>query len=334
MQTEHNIPLTTAEMASLWMLYMGESMTVCVLRHFYEKAEDPEIKAAVKEALTAAHKTKEHIENIYRSEAHVIPHGMTEKDVYVDAPRLYSDAFILTYLRHMTRFSLKGASLALGMATREDMIDFFEQTLSGFMAMGKMCTSLLARKGLLMKPPYSSVPKEISFVQSNRFIHNWFGPQRTLLMQEASHLFGNIQTNAIGKALLLGFCQTARDEELRKLFQRGVKLAEKHINVLSDIMKEDYVPNPMTWDAYVTSSTMPAFSDKLMLFHSTFINNIGLGDYGDAISSTIRGDIAIAYARLAAETLAYSEDIGNVMIKNGWLEQAPLTDDRHKLAGV
>lgn len=334
MQTEHNVPLTTAEIASLWMLYTGESMSICMLSYFHEKAEDSEIKAMVKTALDAAVATKRRIEDIYRSEDHVLPHGLSEKEVYPAAPRLFSDPFLLSYLRHMTRYSLKGIALAMGMATREDILEFYEDTLAGFMSLGKACTLLLAKKGLLVKPPYSSVPKKVSYVQSNSFIHTWFGAERTLLMQEVAHIFGNIQTNAIGKALLLGFSQTAHDPEVRKLFRRGVELAGKHIDVFSDILKKDFVPNPMTWDAYVTNSTMPAFSDKLMLFHTSFINNIGVGDYGDAISGSVRSDIAASYIRLSAETLAYSEDIANVMIKKGWLEEAPKTDDRHKLAGV
>uniref|UniRef100_UPI00403F1F1F DUF3231 family protein n=1 Tax=Niallia sp. XMNu-256 TaxID=3082444 RepID=UPI00403F1F1F len=37
MQTEHNIRLTSSEIASLWTAYMNNSMSYCMLKYFREK---------------------------------------------------------------------------------------------------------------------------------------------------------------------------------------------------------------------------------------------------------------------------------------------------------
>lgn len=46
----------------------------------------------------------------------------------------------------------------------------------------------------------------------------------------------------------------------------------------------------MVWDDAVTTSTVPPFSDKLMLFQVTSMNAIGMGYYGMFISTTFRHD--------------------------------------------
>jgi len=45
--TNHNIRLTSAEIANLWGAYMGNSMTVCILQYFNQHLEDKEIKEVV-----------------------------------------------------------------------------------------------------------------------------------------------------------------------------------------------------------------------------------------------------------------------------------------------
>jgi hypothetical protein len=50
-----------------------------------------------------------------------------------------------------------------------------------------------------------------------------------LLALEITNLFHNLQTNAIGKALITGFAQVADTEDARDYFKRGKVIATKHI---------------------------------------------------------------------------------------------------------
>ncbi len=72
-------------------------------------------------------------------------------------------------------------------------------------------------------------------------------------------------------------------------------------------------------------------SDKLMLFHVTGLNALGLYNYGASVSGSQRHDIHAEYARLIAETGLYAEAGAKLMIKNHWLEQTPLSPDREAL---
>lgn len=115
---------------------------------------------------------------------------------------------------------------------------------------------------------------------------------------------------------------------------RAKEIATKHIEVFHDFLNKSDVPTPMTWDGEVTDSTVAPFSDKLMMFHVSAINAVGLADYGDALGTTVRLDLSTSYARLMAETGKFGEDGANIMIDNGWMEQPPQADDRKALAGV
>ena len=54
--SEHNIRLTSAEIANLWGAYMGNSMSVCVLQSFRQHVEDTEIKEVLDYALSLSKK--------------------------------------------------------------------------------------------------------------------------------------------------------------------------------------------------------------------------------------------------------------------------------------
>ena len=81
--------------------YLSDSMVNCVLKHFLHTVEDGEVKPIIEFALGL---TTEHMEfknKLFKDEEFPIPLAFTEKDVNLNAPRLFSDGFMLLYLRHM-----------------------------------------------------------------------------------------------------------------------------------------------------------------------------------------------------------------------------------------
>lgn len=79
-------------------------------------------------------------------------------------------------------------------------------------------------------------------------------------------------------------------------------------------------------------STIPPFSDKLMMFHVTQLITGGMGNYGTSMSASTRRDLLTHYQRFIVEVGQYSEDGANLMIKHGWLEQPPQSVDRKEIA--
>src|SRR4051812_37181225 len=93
-KTEHSIKLTAAEIANLWTSYMNDTLAVCTIGRFLEHIEDREIEAVLKTAysLSKAHVVK--LKAFFNEEKITTPIGLTENvDVYLDAPRLFTDNF-------------------------------------------------------------------------------------------------------------------------------------------------------------------------------------------------------------------------------------------------
>jgi Protein of unknown function (DUF3231) len=171
----------------------------------------------------------------------------------------------------------------------------------------------------------------VDFVEKQQFINGILGKKRALTSIEITHLFLNVQTNSIGKALITGFGQIAKSEEVKQFLKRGKHIAQKHMNIFSDFLMKEDLPAPMSWDAAVMDSTASIFSDKLMMFMTSAMIAAGVGNYGMAMAASPRKDLAIQYASLIPEIALYAEDGANILIKNGWMEEPPQADDKDQL---
>ena len=329
--THHNIRLTSAEIANLWGAYMGNSMTVCILQYFNQHLEDAEIKEVVLYALSLAQKHVSTITDIFRHEGFPIPVGFTDEDVNLNAPRLFSDTFYLNYLHQTTKSGFSLYTIALPNIARSDVRDFMSECIVSLTELYNKVANVSLSKGVFIRPPFITVPHDVEFVKSTGFLRGFFGNVRPLNALEITHLYSNIQTNALGKALIMGFSQVTKSEEIIKYFNEGKEISTKHIEVFSSILRKEELPAPMTWDHDVMDSKEAPFSDKLMLFHINGLNALGIFNYGAALSGCQRHDIHVEYGRLISEIGLYAEVGARLMIKNHWMEQTPLSPDRELL---
>ncbi|NHW33369.1 DUF3231 family protein [Paenibacillus aceris] len=67
------------------------------------------------------------------------------------------------------------------------------------------------------------------------------------------------------------------------------------------LLRESFLPSPMTLEADVTDSKIPPFSDKLMMVQITSLVASGIGQYGASLSQSPRADLASTYTRLSAK---------------------------------
>jgi hypothetical protein len=332
MQTEHKTKLTSAEMAELWSAYMNDSMMVCMLKYFLNKAVDTEIRAVIKYGLQLSQSHVERITKLFQAEKFPIPRAFGEEDVDISAPRLYSDNLMLTFIKQIGQLGINAYSVAIGLSARKDVYSYFSQCFAEMNKLHEMATDVLLSKGLYIRPPYIPTPDKVEFVNKQTFLAGWFADRRPLTVIEISHLYANIQRNAMGIPTLIGFSQTAQLKEVGQYMVRGKEIASKHVEVFTSILREDDIPAPTTWDGDVMESTTQVFSDKLTMFQVTALNALGIGYYGTSMGVSPRRDIGVQYQRLMAEVALYAEDGANIMIKNGWMERPPQAPDRDKLA--
>jgi hypothetical protein len=329
---EFQIRLTAGEIGQLWVQYLNDSSSICVLTYFLEKAEDQEIKPIIEYALELSKSHIKIITAILTEEKNVVPHGFSiEEDVDITAPRLYSDGFVLNFLNQMSKVGLTLYGAAVAASVRNDIKTYYMNCLTETMELFKRTTDLLLSKGLFIRSPSLPNLEKVEFVKKQWFMLDVFGEKRPLVASEVDNLYSNLQRNALGVAALTGFGQVATDKDVKQFFLKGLEIGNKHIRLFRGKLEESKLPAPMGWDAEITNSTTHTFSDKLMMFVTSGLVSMSIGYYGTAVSQSPRGDIVSMYNRLSTEVQLYSEDGANILIKNGWMEQPPMASDRDEL---
>jgi hypothetical protein len=330
---ENNIPLTASELGFLWAQYVNDTLDICVMNYFQNICEDQDILPLVENSLSIAQKDIKVITEILSKEKHPIPVGFTDKDVKADAPRLYSDTFILMYIQKLEVVALERVGMAIALSARSDVSQFFKDLLYSVTELHDQARMVMLSKGVYVRPPQLPIPKKVDFVKRQSFLFDFLGQhKRPLSAIEVAHLFNNIQTNAMGKTIMMAFAQVCKNEDVKQFFLRGKEIAKKHMEKLSLTLIEEDIPAPMSWDTHVTDSTVAPFSDKLMAFQTIYMNAIGIGNYGVAAGTCQRVDLSGTFTRLAAEIALFLEDGTNILIKHGWFEEPPKSVDRQALA--
>lgn len=154
---------------------------------------------------------------------------------------------------------------ALKSSARQDIRDFSNECLTGYIALTNEVTKMLLQKGTFVRPPSIPIPDHTEFFQDTGYLAGWFGKRRPVHATQLNQLFLNVQRNILGKTLLIGFTQTVSSKKIRKHFQVVKEMSKKLIDsfelFLSDVELDASIPNQLT----VTDSTKAPFSDKLMM---------------------------------------------------------------------
>ncbi|MFP3727616.1 DUF3231 family protein [Priestia filamentosa] len=331
--TKHPTQLTSAEIACIWTNYMQDSMSKCVLSYLLQTVEDNDIRPLIQWAYDISCTHIEELTTLFQKEQIPLPTGFTDEDVNINAPRLYTDAFILNYLAHMARVGMLGYSGFTSMGARKDLKTYFIKGLRETSDLFDQTTDLLLEKGLYIRAPYISYPTKTDFVDSHKYLSGFslFSKQRPLNAIEISHLYMNSITNHIGSKLSLSFAQVSPQEEIQNWMLRGRDISQKHMRVFTRILLDSDIESPISPDVAITDATTPPFSDKLAMFHMAMLSATGTGNYATAASASQRSDLIINYERLSLEVALYAKDGADIMIKNQWMEQPPTTLDKEQL---
>ncbi|WP_167569004.1 DUF3231 family protein [Brevibacillus migulae] len=328
---KHKQMLTSSEIAHLWISYMVDDMAQCCLQYFLHKCEDENISSILQYALHLSQRHVQTVTSIFESEAIPIPIGFTDQDKNLDAPRLFSDAFVLLYLHQLANTGLTYYSKALAMATREDVHQFYTACISSSTELNARTKHTLLSKGLYVRSPYVPIPEKAEMTEKLGFLKGFLGEQRSITVMEIACCFSNLQSAEVVKTLMIGFSQVAKAKDVKDFFQRGKQIALKQSELFRGILTDEDLAASIPWDTYISDTTIAPFSDKLMMFHGAMLTGAGIEQFGFSLATSMRRDLGVRYSQLLAEMLTYADDGANLMIKNGWLEQIPLAADRFAL---
>ncbi|MBM7656345.1 DUF3231 family protein [Neobacillus cucumis] len=323
--------LTSAEMGKLWATYMGNSMAECLLRYYLQHCDDPDIKALLENALKLTKEFMEITKEIFEKENFPIPKGFGEEDVNLGAPRLFQDEFYVHYLKYAAKAGMSIYSIAIPLVYRKDVKEFFRYCMDSTMDLIEQIKEILMSKGLIMKPPIIPVPNKVEFIHQD-FLNGFFGHVRPLQALEIAHFYDNIENNVTSKALIMAFAQVAKDDKVRKLFERGKELTAVSVENYMQMLHNENLPSPSFLDDLVTTSTFAPFSDKLMLFHKMDMFSMKIRAFGNSVAVNGRHDVGMIYTKSFMKISLFVEDAAKLMVEKGWMEKPPMAAEREKLA--
>ncbi len=326
-----NIPPAASEIGYLWSNYLAESMSVCMLKYIVAKSKDPDFKPIFQRALDVSTQRIESIEKIFNLFQHPIPEAFGDKDVEINARKLFSESYLLTYTRLTNKYILLNYGQAYGVSYRPGIRDFFHECIDTCQEIIKKSTDILLAKGLLLKTPYVVIPDRVEYVYDKNYYGSLIGRKRPLNALEINYIFDNMYSNLILKTINLGMCQVVKDEKVRKYLTWGKKITEKQVESLSLLLKQDELPSPATHDFEISASKESPFSDRLIMFHITTVTAFSVLEYGIGLTNTARKDVAAAFARSIGELIHFAKDGTDILIERGWLEKPPETANRREL---
>lgn len=257
-KTNTSEKLTSAEMGKLWATYMGNSMASFILKYFLQHVDDKHIKTLLENALQLSEEFMKTIKGIFEKDGFPIPKGFTEEDVNLGAPRLFLDEFYVHYLKYASKAGLSIYSIAIPLVFREDVKEFFRHCMDSTMDLMEQIKEILMHKGLISKPPLIPVPEKVEFVHKD-FLNGYLGNKRPLHAMEITHLYDNIENNVTSKALIMAFAQVAKDEKIRKLFERGKDLTTNNIENYKQKLHDEDLPSPPYLDDLITNTIFHLF---------------------------------------------------------------------------
>ncbi|MEQ8176114.1 MAG: DUF3231 family protein [Syntrophomonadaceae bacterium] len=328
----HNARLTSSEIAQLWATFMEYTMLNCIFSYFERVVKDPQTKELMSEIIPRTIKRSSFVAEVFSKESIPIPMGFTENDVNLSAPPLFSEIYLLHYLRNMIRLSMTMNALNLNMASRPDVIDFYTSILESTLRLNKKVTDFMMAKGILPRAPYVTISPKVEHIHKPEFLTGFFGEKRPLLTAEVAHLYHNALTNEVGRACLLAFRQVSPHKEVQAYLTEGIELADIIIDSITSMARKEHIMFSFMRDLDATDSTTAPFSDRLIMFHVYLLNTIGAGMYGVSGAVSARHDIMAMYGKFMAQVGIYAEQGAKLMMKNDWLEEPPQILDREKIA--
>ena len=329
---EHSPRLTASEIAQLWTSYMEHTMLRCQWKYFIATTKSPAIKEIEIETLDRIEHRIRIIAGFLEMDDFPIPVGFSDNDINIDAPPLFSETFLLDFLRLELKTSLTFNTLNIGMSTRPDVRDFYAACVESSIRLNTKLTNYMLSEGVLAKPPTVTLADGIEFVSKPGFLSGFIGEKRPLLAIELAHLQHNVLANDIGRILLAGFKQVVPSQEVQNFMEKGIQLCDDFLHTLTAKAMEDQINLTFTHDTSVTTSTIVPFSEKLIIFQVTVLNTKAIGEYGVSIAASLRHDLTKTYAQMMIEAGQYGEQCAKFMMKKGWLEEPPQVPNREVLA--
>ncbi|MDF2857599.1 MAG: hypothetical protein K0Q87_3450 [Neobacillus sp.] len=326
-------PINVSEAGSLWQTYQEKTLIMRFLEYFIEKADDPQARNILGGLWQELNFYVREMEDLFSEQGMAVPVGFTSEDVHLQAPKLYDNGFDILFVRVLKEVSMGLYTLGMNMTYNKKVMAIYEGLTTVTQKIYKLSTSYLLENGVLSLPPKVTLPLKNEMIKSKEYKDGFklFGENRPLNSLEVGIIHHNLEVNNIGMQLITGFAQCAQNNEVKQYFLKGIKLAKKQVKVMEELLLEGDVQLSATSGATVTTSTIPPFSDKLMMHCIYILNGFGLIGAGTGGFFSLRNDLAVKTLLIAKDVYSFAQEGINIKIKNGWFEEPPQMEDRSQI---
>ncbi|MBT2641094.1 DUF3231 family protein [Bacillus sp. ISL-41] len=324
-----NVELTSTEISNIWSSYLKGSMELRFFQYFNATAEDPEVKNIVEKMMEFSQKSLEDLEVIFKKENLTIPLGFTEKDVRLDADKVFSDTFILYICHDLTMLSLSTYPSAFPDCTRKDVRNFIQNAIEFTIQIQNEITDLMLSQGTYLKSPQVAMDHTVDLVDEMKYLNGLFGGSRPVNAAEIANLSRIIHRARFSKMILVTFSKLASHKDVKQHFSKGRDALEKVLETLGDVFEKENIPYSASGDYNMFDVRNSPFSDKLMLF---FVNTcLGMFCFimiNQALTSSLRTDIVTKFTIISTQMKKFYGKGLLLTITEKWLEQPPQALDR------
>lgn len=323
------VELTTNEISNLWASFLMNSMQQRLFEYFFASTEDSEIKLVIEKMLNQSQKNINELKEIFVKEKLSIPLGFTEEDVRVDAPKVFSDIFMLHFCYDLTLLAMSTYPIAISDCTRKDVREHFQVNITFSVKIQNEIVDLMLSKGVYLKPPQIAIDSEVEIADNFMYLNGFFGGSRPLNTAEIANLSRIIHRAQFSKMVFVTFSKLAQTKDLKQHFGKGRDGIEKVLDSLQEVLQKENIPISASGDYQISHSEISPFSEKLMLFFvNTCLGIFCFAMISQAMTSSLRTDIVSKLGKISDDMKKFYGMGLLLAIKEKWFQQPPQAVDR------
>lgn len=326
-----NIPITSSEIAYLWNTYLLNSLAKHRLMYAIAQCEDEDIRSIFQISLDSSTQILDQVKAIFDRENQRVPYGFSEDDVYVNAPKVYSDKLVLYVLKVYTTVGLSNYGMALSLSPRKDIRKLFTESMISTIDLSNKIDDVALEKGIYIRTPTIPTTQEVEFAEDKSIMGRIIGHKRSLNALEITNIFNCSMTSSIIAAHILGLAQTIKEERLRDFLNRTRKTLKEHYDTLNEILHKEDLSFATSLENEVFKTSEPTLSDRLSMFFSISSLQMLLTTLSIAKVGVLRKDVFMTLSQLSSEVILLIKDAADLMLERNWFEEMPKNVSREDI---
>lgn len=161
---------------------------------------------------------------------------------------------------------------------------------------------------------------------------NDFEHQTKMSATEHAALWAQYMDDSLACCVFRYFLNNTKDEDIKKLIQFSLELAESHLVQVRIFLKQDNQPIPIGFtDEDVNVNAESLFTDTFKIYYLHIMSIHGLTRYAGATSVCMREDIRQYFIECTSKTLKLFDNVTSVSLQKGIISKPPSLNNKQNI---